>query len=1059
MRISKLIIVWCCFFITTIAMGQRQPIKGEVYNQDGISLEGVTIVELREGIKSFSVKFGEFTLSNSRLGDTILFRVMGYLDKHFIIKEDTFIRIVMENDPHIIETIEINTGYQQLPKERVTGSFTTVDNETFNQQISTDVLGRLEAVANGLVVDRGTTSIPRITVRGLSTIRGPKDALIIVDNFPYEGTIENINPNEVESITILKDAAAASIWGARAGNGVIVITTKKSKAEKEWAIELNSNITVGSKPDLSYIRQMAASDFIDVEQYLFGEGYYDSWINSINKRGLSPVVEILKSNSSDAEQQIDDLRNFDVRKDFDKYLYQRSINQQYGFGFSGGSENVSWRASVGYDNNLSNLDDKYNRSTVRIYNTYRPLKNLLLFSEVNYVKSNQKSGRPGYGDIIQGGGILPYAQLADENGAILPIVQGHSLSYLENIGEREILDWKFYPLEDYKYARSVGVTQDYLINTGVNYKFLSNFNFDFKYQNKRETISSRQLYDQNSYYTRDLINSFTQVKASGEIVHNIPMGGILDLSNSLLTSNSFRAQLNFDKNWSKHDIIALLGNELRTKRVTGESNRVYGYHDEILSYGLVDFKNSYPHFISGSQIYIPDKLGMRDVRTNFISTFLNASYTYDQKYIFSVSGRRDASNLFGLKTNDQWNPFWSAGVSWIASNEQFLENSILSLAKLRATYGFSGNIDPSMSAVTTIRYVMNSPYTLSPYSLFENYFNPNLRWETSKMLNIGLDFKTKNGVLSGTVEYYRKIGDNLFGESLVDYTLGVGNSIIENVASMKGNGIDIELMSNNLKGRLKWQTVFNFSRFRDHVTKYHLSSTQASFFVTSNVPISGIVGKPVYSIYGYRWAGLDSQTGDPQGYIDGEISKDYTVLTGSETDITELKYFGSAIPTTYGSFRNTFSFKNFTLDFSLLYKLGYYYRKSSINYGSLFNNWSGHADYSKRWQKPGDEFLTDVPSLVYPSVSARDAFYRGSEVLIEKGDHVRVQYVNLGYKFGSLLGAKNPFKTLHVYFAASDLGIIWRANKSKIDPDYNYTSNALRNTATYSVGIRADLRN
>lgn len=1057
MRASKLIIFWCCFFINTIVIGQKRLIKGEVYNKDGISLEGVTITDMHGETLSYTGSFGVFSLSNSGLGDTVLFRIIGYRDMHYIINEEAFIRIVMEVNPQIIENVEINTGYQQLPKERVTGSFTTVDNRTFNQQISTDVLGRLEAVANGLVVDRGTTPVPRITVRGLSTIRGPKEALIIVDNFPYEGKLENINPNEVESVTILKDAAAASIWGARAGNGVIVITTKKSKIEKEWAIELNSNITVGSKPDLSYIRQMTASDFIDVEQYLFGEGYYDSWINSINKRGLSPVVEILKSDPLDAQQQIDKLKNVDVRKDFDRYLYQRSINQQYGVGLSGGNGSVNWRASVGHDNNVSNLNARYNRSTVRFYNTYRPIKSLHLFSEINYVKSNQKSGRPGYGDIIQLGGILPYAQFADENGAILPIVQGHSLSYLENIREKKLLDWKFYPLEDYKYARSVGVTQDYLINTGANYKFLSNFSFDFKYQNKRESISGKQYYDQNSYYARDIINSFTQIRSTGEIVNNIPMGGILDLSNTLLNSNSFRGQLNFDKKWSKHDFITLLGNELRTKRVTGESNRVYGYHDEILSYGLVDFKNPYPHFISGSQNYIPDKVGMRDVRTNFISTFFNASYAYDQKYLFSVSGRRDASNLFGLKTNDQWNPFWSAGISWIASNERFLGNSILSFAKLRATYGFSGNIDPTMSAVTTIRYVINSPYTLSPYSLFENYSNPNLRWETSKMLNLGFDFITKNNVLSGTVEYYRKIGEDLFGESLVDYTLGIGNSVIDNVASMKGNGIDIELTSNNLRGHLKWQTVFNFSRFKEVVTKYHLSSTQASFFVTSNVPISGLVGKPVYSIYGYRWAGLDSQTGDPQGYIGDEISKNYTVLTGSETDIKALKYFGSAIPTTYGSIRNSFSFKNFTLDFSLLYKFGYYYRKSSINYGSLFSNWNGHVDYSKRWQKPGDEVWTDVPSVVYPSSSARDAFYRGSEVLIEKGDHVRLQYVNFGYKLTSLLGMTSVFKNLHIYFAASNLGIIWRANKSKIDPDYNYTSNALPNTATYSVGFRADL--
>ncbi|SEN45755.1 TonB-dependent outer membrane receptor, SusC/RagA subfamily, signature region [bacterium A37T11] len=167
----------------------------------------------------------------------------------------------------------VNTGYQQLPKERATGSFAVVDNKLFNQQVSTDVLSRLEAVANGVVVDRSYSSTPTLMVRGLSTIQGPREVLIVVDNFPYEGELKNLNPNDIQDITILKDAAAASIWGARAGNGVIVIRTKKGQFNQPNSISFNTNVTISNKPNLYKIKQVSSDAFVEYEKFLYERGY------------------------------------------------------------------------------------------------------------------------------------------------------------------------------------------------------------------------------------------------------------------------------------------------------------------------------------------------------------------------------------------------------------------------------------------------------------------------------------------------------------------------------------------------------------------------------------------------------------------------------------------------------------------------------------------------------------------------------------------------------------------------------------------------------------------
>ena len=278
-------------------------------------------------------------------------------------------------------------------------------------------------------------------------------------------------------------------------------------------------------------------------------------------------------------------------------------------------------------------------------------------------------------------------------------------------------------------------------------------------------------------------------------------------------------------------------------------------------------------------------------------------------------------------------------------------------------------------------------------------------------------------------------------------------SLIWNVAGIEGNGVDVELRTININKGVRWLTTANFSTYKDKVTKYYPSSTIARNFVLSSVPISGIEGLPVYSIFAYRWAGLDPQNGDPRGYLNGEVSKDYAKMMGA--DVKDLQYFGSAIPTVYGSFTNTFSYKQFTLDIGITYKLGYYFRRPSINYTSLFKDWVGHSDYALRWQKPGDEAFTDVPSNQYQTNSNRDAFYAGSAALIEKGDHIRLQYINLGYEISKKQWQQMPLKALQLYANISNLGILWQESKSGIDPDFNLGSYVVKPPVMYTLGLKA----
>jgi TonB-linked SusC/RagA family outer membrane protein len=1045
----------------------QSKISGRIYSDDTKEpVSGATITLKVAGRQTISGLDGTFLLTAVNLNDTLLFRYLGFKLFSLPLNQPSHLQnldIRLEREITSLNEVVVSTGYQNLPKERSTGSFVQLNNQKLNEQVSTGILSRLEAVTSGLTFDRTTSAAPQISIRGLSTINGPKSPLIVVDNFPYEGNINNINPNDVESVTVLKDAAAASIWGTRAGNGVIVITTKKAKYNQPLSVDFNANLTINRKPDLYYLRPMSSGDFIDVEQLLFKNGYYNNQIADPAHPALTPAVELLVAArngtiaQNSAEAQINALRTADVRNDFNKYMYHTGVNQQYALSLKGGSATQSWLFSGGYDQNVSTLSAGYNRYSARFQNSFTLLKKLQMTTGITYTQSISTNGRPGYGDVrTNRGAMYPYERFADENGNALPVNVGYSQSYLATAGNGKLLNWNYYPLTDYQHTANNNNIQDVLANIAAKYQLFKFLDLNVQYQYERQNNSSNNLSDENSYAARSLVNQFTQISSTGAVTYTVPRGGLLDLASQLIESQNLRGQLNFNHTWKKHEINAIAGTELRQLTSDGNSNRLYGYNPELLTFGNVDLTKTYPTFVTGENAFIPETKNLTGTSNRFLSLFTNAAYTYDRKYTFSISGRRDASNLFGVNTNNRWNPLGSLGLAWNLSEESFYKLSFLPYLKLRATYGISGNVDLARTAVTTIEYLGNSPFTQTLYARYVNYANPDLKWENIAMLNLAADFSLLNNRISGSIEYYRKNAKDLYGNALIDYTTGIGSTITKNVARMKGNGIDLILNTVNINGQFKWSTNFNLSFYKNAITAYYIDNSFGNAFVGSYPVISGIVGKPVYSVLSFRSAGLDPQTGDPRGYLNGQVSKDYNALYYN-AKLEDLIYSGSALPTKFGSVGNTFNWQNAFLSFVVTYKFGYYFKKTSIDYSALFANGLGNADYAHRWQKQGDELNTTVPSLVYPASIERDAFYSGSDVLVEKGDHIRLQYITAGYEFSKKNNPRLPFKSIQLYTNINNLGILWRANKSGIDPDYNYSASTLKPPLTVSFGIKASL--
>ncbi|AGA77647.1 SusC/RagA family TonB-linked outer membrane protein [Echinicola vietnamensis] len=1055
-------------------------VKGVIVDITGAPIAGATIQIKGTHRGASSNEDGIFELENVVEKSILIISMIGFQPREIEITDvSKELFITLQESISEMETFTVSTGYETLPQERLNGSFALLDSSLLNRAVSTDMLSRLNGTVSGLLYSGGTSQIvthdpngrnPGIIIRGISTLDNnvSRSPLIIVDNFPYEGDINNINPNDIKSITVLKDAAAASIWGARSGNGVIVITTKKGRQNEKMHLEFNSNFTIQEKPDLWYDpNYLPSKDYIEVEKYLFDQGYFDPYLqNTVYYPVLTPAVELLdKARSGEittqqAQQSLSDLSKFDIRDSYDRDIYQKSFNQQYYLGIRGGADKMTYAFSVGYDKNKHALKrNGYERVTLNTSNSFSPVQKLTVKLGLNF-STNQtfRNNQMPFGTGISIGGfthagIYPYAQFSDSQGRALSVNKDYRRSYKEQMEQRGFKDWQYRPTDELRFADNQTKIYDLLIKTGLEYQVTPFLKAHLLYQAERQKISNYEHFNEDTYYTRNLINRYSLLNSDGSISYQIPEnGGILNVGEYDWLSQNIRGQISFDKNFQQsHSISAILGSEIRELTTKGYQRTSYGYEER---FGTASMNLDFSTFLStspGGFARIPAPDGTVVGRLNrFVSFFSNLGYVYDDRLSFTLSGRNDGTNLFGVNINQKITPLWSAGAGWTLSREDFFQSSWLDYLKLRLTYGYNGNVYYG-SAYTTGVY--RSSY-LTGLPVISNLTppNPDLQWERIRNINFGIDFETRNGVFSGTIELYQKSGKDLVEPYPLAHNSGFRESMI-NSASTRTNGVDVTINTKNINRAFQWKTSLLLSGLKDKITSYKQEPTSSS--IQNRVLAEG---KPLYSIFSYKWAGLDPENGDPQGYLNGMVSKDYqAIINNFHPD--SLIFHGSSLPQIYGAIRNDFSFKGLSLSVNLLLKAGYYFRRSStaINYTDIIDGYA-NLDYTQRWQNPGDEKITNVPSIVYPSDSRRSTFYNYSESLVEKGDHIRLQDIKLSYNLKTALKEKLPMKSCNVYVYLNNVGIIWKANDLGIDPD-QATSTALLhrlpNPLSFSFGVSA----
>lgn len=641
-----------------------------------------------------------------------------------------------------------------------------------------------------------------------------------------------------------------------------------------------------------------------------------------------------------------------------------------------------------------------------------------------------------YNGLAKGMQNYPYMRLADDHGNPLEVnVGGFNPVFKDTVARGRLLDWSYNPLNELDDSKeSQGIHEFFsTFSAGYNFDFGLKLSLLYAYQRSNTSIESwRGL---GSFAQRDYINSYASWN-DAKVTWNVPVGDNLNLVKWDNRTQHSRGTAEFNRKWdNKHELVLFSGVEIREIQKNATSSQYYGFNSETGSYKSVPYGVLVPMLngIMGSTtIYDPNIY--QQFRNNFLSYFGNVGYTYLDRYILSGSYRKDASNLFGIKSNDRGQPFWSVGGAWVLSKESFMSQSPFDYLKLRGTYGYNGNVNNRISASPIINIATNpNSNTGQNYGMITSPPNPKLRWERVGITNLGLDFALGKNKISGSIEYYIKNATDLIAADRVDPSTGFTTLMI-NSGNLRTKGWDISLNAIPIQRKnWIWNSNLVFTYGRTKVLKSYVQNENGKDFISSaqSNARTAVEGMDLYSQLAYKWAGLDPQTGEARAFLNGEVSKDYNAILALK--VHDLENLGSTVPLYTGSWRNSIRYKSFELSWNISYQLGHKFLRNSFDNNLYLNSDIGHKDYALRWQNPGDELLTNVPAFNYPADLGSQVFMRSS-ALLENGGQIKLRDIQMSLNLPFMSSFK--LKNCRIYVYVQNVGTIWRGNKLGIDTEY-----------------------
>lgn len=814
-------------------------VKGLVTDKYGAPLPGATVMLKGTNIGVLSDLRGNFQIKMPLKGMSVLvFSFVGMKKQEVTYTGQNEINVTLLEDVKEMDEVVV-TGYQTISKERATGAYAIVDAQALEQKPSSNLAQALNGLVSGLTVASAPVNGQmRFAIRGQGTLskvsmgggdfKADNDPLIVVDGFPISGyTLENdplstINPNDVKTVTVLKDAAATSIYGARAANGVIVIETKKGRSGK-LEVSADAFWSVSSQADLDYLFNMASAE----NQFRFEElthkytpinlGASDPYLKeTARRRYMSASYGMLyerdvRTNLTAAEyvarkQALIEIGNQKLWKDdLREYMFRNMLKQQYNVALRGATDRLNYAFSASYDEGKSYLQGNDNRRVLLNLNSSACLtKNLTFKLGVSTTFAKENNNETSISSMREW--LSPWTRLTDGKGNFVHVATAQTvyepmLMSEEYYAGKTPVDWTYNPVVDRAHRDNYSEMMNYRVQGGLDYKTDWGLNVSAQGQYERRHYNNHVEYGQKSFFVRDLYNTYSSLQTNGKYKSYFPVGGIFSNEGHTYESYNLRGQADYDLIKGKHAFNVLAGTEIIAAKT--ESNPKitrYGYNPQTNAVvSELDYVTKRDD-IFGNNTRLPyDRLGaLSTLEDRFFSVYANASYTYDDRYSLTASFRTDASNFQAEDVRDKFSPFWSVGGGWLISNEEFMgEASKVELLKLRVSYGIAGVAagKQGTSSVTTLSvYSGNLAFSDGEaFNKIATHGNNTLTWEKSRTLNIGVDMAFWGNRLYGSVDFYNRYSYDVLASTTVPVISQGTTTMMLNNAEILNRGVEISI--------------------------------------------------------------------------------------------------------------------------------------------------------------------------------------------------------------------------------------------------------------------------
>ncbi|RYF25244.1 MAG: SusC/RagA family TonB-linked outer membrane protein [Flavobacteriales bacterium] len=1079
----------------TIVIKSKSPgentytLHGMINDDNGLKMPGVTVTQ--KGTKNMvhTDNNGHFGIDVSDSNNTLIFSYLGYETKEIKYSKGatgSVIIVSLAPSNSILNEVVV-TGYQTLKKVESPAAITAITEKVLNENVNVDLTSALEGRVAGLLHQKNVNGIgaDKTILRGVGTFSVNEvgvEPLLVIDGLPTEIALSDINPYDVESINVLKDASAASIYGSRAANGIIVINTKKGNGNLK--INFNSDFFISTKPNLNDMHYASTSDLIDFEQavYTRERARYTSSALMFNSYGdignssmkyYSPLYQLNrdlengKINSNDYNSTLNQWRQNDYYKDYTDNVWQNEFRQRYNISLSGGTAKQNTYVSFNFDdakqrikNNQSQNFTLYAKSSFQIkswLNATVGINGAYSFADITDGAYDNYDIQKRYERITDENGnlvISPFVGISDDftsSGTINPAVAAkiNSLTGFKPV--------TFNVLEQL----DEGITKQNNLSlrtfANIDAKIWRGLSFSTQFQYENRRTNAEVYHDINSYQMRYAINTLTgynPTTSAYTYVDGFSTGGRYRQANSQSSNYTFRNQLNFDQAFDnyKHKITAIAGFEMRETFSPRSVDQLrYGYDPVTLTssiYNTLALSQGVPSYIFGNNRSL-GALNRNQYETkhrNF-SAYSNVGYTYLAKYNVMGSIRVDRADFFGAEPKYRNRPLWSIGLGWNASNEEFLKNvNWVDFLKLRATYGVNGNVDQSTTPYTVATRRNDNLFQSLQYINITQQPNPYLRWEKTASTNIGLDYGLFKNKLRGSIDIYNKVSSDLLATTDLDPTVGATSRRI-NAGALTNRGIEFSVGSEWLnKGDFRINSNFIIAFNRTKVDKVTMAKGNANYYVSS--PSNYFFNGEYYnSLYAYRFGGITNgypyildENGNPSLTFDADGNPLSTsVKTVNNADA--LINMGSLTPTYTGSLSQRFSYKQLDLNMLFVFSGGNKMRKDIMDLGSdALTNRAITQRYTTANPNNNTRLWVDFAENMRNYASTISSQYRNADVNVVDGDYIKLRNVSLSYTLPKTFANKARISSAKLTFQMNNIWY-WSAAGNDIDPEV-YSANA-----------------